>query len=79
MTLSRTLPLYACLAASLLLTGCGAGERLSNLNPFSAPESDDPNAPPDSERRSVLELGEPASDRLRRRRAPEQSQSLLRA
>ena len=58
MTLSRTLPLYACLAASLLLTGCGAGERLSNLNPFSAPESDDPNAPPDSERRSVLELGD---------------------
>lgn len=58
MTLSRTLPLYACLAASLALTGCGAGERLSNLNPFQAEETDDPNAPPDSERRSVLELGD---------------------
>ena len=41
MTLSRTLPLYACLAASLALTGCGAGERLSNLNPFQAEETDD--------------------------------------
>lgn len=58
MTLSRTLPFYACLAASLLLAGCGAGERISALNPFQGPETDDPNAPPDSERRSVLELGD---------------------
>jgi len=57
-TLSRTLPLFACLAASLVLTGCGAGERLSALNPFQGEETDDPNAPPDADRRSVLELGE---------------------
>lgn len=58
MTLSRTLPLYALMAASLVLTGCGAGERLSNLNPFQGEETDDPNAPPETERRSVLELGD---------------------
>jgi outer membrane protein assembly factor BamB len=48
---------YLALATSLVLAGCGAGERLSNLNPFSS-ETDDPDAPAQSERISVLELEE---------------------
>lgn len=58
MTVSRYWPAAAVIAASLALTGCGAGERLSQLNPFQGEETDDPNAPPDESRRSVLELGE---------------------
>ncbi|MGJ3231522.1 MAG: PQQ-binding-like beta-propeller repeat protein [Oceanicaulis sp.] len=46
------------LAAGLVLTGCGAGERLSDFNPFGGEEEDDPNAPAQSERVSVLELEE---------------------
>ncbi|MFP4518664.1 MAG: PQQ-binding-like beta-propeller repeat protein [Oceanicaulis sp.] len=47
------------LAVSVVaLAGCGAGERLSNLNPFGGEETDDPNAPAQSERVSVLELEE---------------------
>jgi len=45
------------LAASFVLTGCGAGERIANLNPF-ANETDDPDAPAQSDRISVLELEE---------------------
>lgn len=44
--------------AALLVAGCGAGERISNLNPFRGEETDDPNAPAQSERISVLELEE---------------------
>ncbi len=43
------------LAASFVLAGCGAGERIANLNPFDR-ETDDPDAPAQSERISVLEL-----------------------
>lgn len=39
---------------SLGLSGCGAGERLSRLNPFSPEETDDPNAPAANERVSIL-------------------------
>ncbi|MFW5661544.1 MAG: PQQ-binding-like beta-propeller repeat protein [Oceanicaulis sp.] len=46
------------LLAGVALTGCGAGERLSQLNPFGGEEQDDPNAPAQSERVSVLELEE---------------------
>lgn len=49
--------LLAAFAASLFLTGCGAGERLANLNPFSS-ETDDPDAPDRADRISVLELEE---------------------
>ncbi len=49
--------LFLALAASVLLAGCGAGERLSNLNPFDR-ETDDPDAPAQSDRISVLELEE---------------------
>jgi outer membrane protein assembly factor BamB len=45
------------LAASFVLAGCGAGERIANLNPF-ASETDDPDAPDQSDRISVLELEE---------------------
>lgn len=40
--------------SALVLAGCGTGERLQRLNPFSAEETDDPNAPARSERVSVL-------------------------
>lgn len=40
--------------SALALAGCGAGERLQNLNPFAPEETDDPNAPAQSERVSVL-------------------------
>ncbi|MFW6413224.1 MAG: PQQ-binding-like beta-propeller repeat protein [Oceanicaulis sp.] len=49
---------------SLALTGCGAGERLSQLNPFGGEETDDPNAPAQSDRVSVLELEEQLSSSL---------------
>ncbi len=45
------------IATSFLLAGCGAGERIANLNPF-AGETDDPDAPAESNRISVLELEE---------------------
>lgn len=47
--------------AALLLAGCGAGERIQNLNPFGGEEGDDPNAPAQSERISVLQLEEQLS------------------
>jgi outer membrane protein assembly factor BamB len=49
--------ILAAVLASLFLTGCGAGERIANLNPFSS-ETDDPNAPGRADRISVLELEE---------------------
>ncbi|OAB60067.1 dehydrogenase [Leptolyngbya valderiana BDU 20041] len=52
------------LLASLVLTGCGAGERLSGLNPFRGEETDDPNAPAAADRVSVLELEERLSSNL---------------
>ncbi len=45
------------LAASFILAGCGAGQRIAELNPF-ASEEDDPNAPANEDRISVLELEE---------------------
>jgi outer membrane protein assembly factor BamB len=50
-----------CAAAALILSGCGAGDRLSALNPFAGSEGDDPDAPAQSERISVLELDESLS------------------
>lgn len=47
--------LAAVAAVALLVSGCGAGERIGPLNPFSG-ERDDPDAPDQSERISVLEL-----------------------
>jgi len=59
----RTFSLAVTLAASFALAGCGAGERLSSLNPFSS-EEDDPNAPAQSERISILELEERLSSNV---------------
>ena len=57
--MSAALTRLAALAAvALVLSGCGAGERLGALNPFRGDETDDPNAPAQSERISVLELEE---------------------
>lgn len=64
----RALTLALSLTASFALAGCGAGERISNLNPFSGPEEDDPNAPPQSERISILELEERLSSNLEEER-----------
>ena len=61
MTLSALTRVSACVLAAGLLAGCGAGERLSALNPFGGAESDDPNAPADADRISVLELEEQLS------------------
>jgi len=44
--------------AALLLTGCGAGERLNSLNPFRGEETDDPNAPAQDQRVSILAFEE---------------------
>ncbi|MEQ8403505.1 MAG: PQQ-binding-like beta-propeller repeat protein [Oceanicaulis sp.] len=54
----RAFSIALAVSASFVLTGCGAGERLSDLNPFGGEEEDDPNAPAQSERISVLELEE---------------------
>ncbi len=56
MTAQRTTLLLA-FAASFVLAGCGAGERIANLNPFGQ-ETDDPDAPAQDDRISVLELEE---------------------
>jgi outer membrane protein assembly factor BamB len=56
MSLARLLPLTLTLCAGLALAGCGAGEQLSRINPFSGPERDDPNAPPRDQRIPVLAL-----------------------
>ncbi|MBI1264976.1 MAG: PQQ-binding-like beta-propeller repeat protein [Alphaproteobacteria bacterium] len=56
MSLPRQLALTLTLVAGLALSGCGAGERLSGLNPFSGEERDDPDAPPRDQRIPVLEL-----------------------
>jgi outer membrane protein assembly factor BamB len=53
--------LAALSAALLVLAGCGAGERIQSLNPFRGEEVDDPNAPAQSERISVLALEEQLS------------------
>lgn len=44
--------------AGLVLAGCGAGERLGRLNPFQGEETDDPNAPAQSDRISILAFEE---------------------
>lgn len=54
--MSAALKFFAPLAAALLVSGCGAGERLSAMNPFGGSESDDPNAPAQSDRIAVLAL-----------------------
>ena len=56
MSAARLTFLAAC-AASLLLTGCGAGDRLASLNPFSS-DGDDSDNPDRANRISVLELEE---------------------
>ncbi|WBQ08761.1 PQQ-like beta-propeller repeat protein [Hyphomonadaceae bacterium ML37] len=56
MSLARLLPLTLTLCAGLALAGCGAGEQLSRINPFSGTEGEDPNAPPRDQRIPVLEL-----------------------
>ncbi len=56
--MTRLVRLIACAAGALALAGCGAGERLSGLNPFSGPETDDPDAPADDRRISILEFEE---------------------
>lgn len=58
MTTNRIGPLAGIALASLVLAGCGAGERISELNPFRGEETDDPNAPNQADRISVLELEE---------------------
>ncbi|XBQ15499.1 MAG: PQQ-binding-like beta-propeller repeat protein [Oceanicaulis sp.] len=60
----RAFALALTAVSSLVLTGCGAGERLAQLNPFGGEETDDPNAPADSDRVSVLELEEQLSSSL---------------
>ncbi|MEQ8432628.1 MAG: PQQ-binding-like beta-propeller repeat protein [Oceanicaulis sp.] len=60
----RAFTLAISIAASFALAGCGAGERLSSLNPFGGPEEDDPNAPAQSERISILELEERLSSNM---------------
>lgn len=59
----RAFTIAVSLTAGLVLTGCGAGERLSGLNPFDR-EEDDPDAPAQSERVSVLELEERLASNL---------------
>ncbi len=56
MSLARLFRATLALCAALALAGCGAGEQLSRINPFSGPERDDPNAPPRDQRIPVLEL-----------------------
>jgi len=56
MSLARLFRLTLALCAGLALAGCGAGEQLSRINPFSGEERDDPNAPPRDQRIPVLEL-----------------------
>lgn len=51
---SRSGLVAAIAVCALTLAGCGAGERLQRLNPFGGEETDDPNAPAQSERVSVL-------------------------
>lgn len=53
MSSNRLLVVFASIL-TLGLSGCGAGERLSRLNPFQGEETDDPTAPAESERVSVL-------------------------
>ncbi|MCC5995041.1 MAG: PQQ-binding-like beta-propeller repeat protein [Oceanicaulis sp.] len=56
MSLGRLFPLALALSAGLVLSGCGAGERLSRINPFGGAERDDPNAPARDRRVAVLQL-----------------------
>lgn len=56
MSLARLFPLTLAVCAGLALAGCGAGEQLSRINPFSGSERDDPDAPPREQRIPVLEL-----------------------
>lgn len=56
MSLGKKTPLMLALCAGLTLAGCGAGEQLSRINPFSGTERDDPNAPPRDQRIPVLAL-----------------------
>ncbi|KAA5804831.1 PQQ-binding-like beta-propeller repeat protein [Alkalicaulis satelles] len=56
MSLGKFFPLALALCAGLALSGCGAGERLSSINPFSGGDREDPNAPPRDQRVPVLQL-----------------------
>ena len=59
--MSLKLRIFAPLSAiALLVSGCGAGEQIRNLNPF-AGEEDDPDTPGAANRISVLELEEQLS------------------
>jgi outer membrane protein assembly factor BamB len=57
-TLAHRIALALLAASALVLAGCGAGERIRDLNPFGGPETDDPNAPAESERISIMEFEE---------------------
>lgn len=70
MSLAKLLPLTLTLCAGLALAGCGAGDQLSRINPFSGAERDDPDAPPRDQRIAVLEL----NDRLA---APDEAEPVL--
>ncbi|MEO1039456.1 MAG: PQQ-binding-like beta-propeller repeat protein [Pseudomonadota bacterium] len=52
----KRIAMTALVAGSIGLAGCGAGERLSQLNPFGGEETDDPNAPAQSERIPILAI-----------------------
>jgi outer membrane protein assembly factor BamB len=58
MTPTLRIAMLAVLAGSFALAGCGAGEQISRLNPFSGQTRDDPNAPPRDQRVPVLAVGE---------------------
>ncbi|MGY6532035.1 outer membrane protein assembly factor BamB family protein [Glycocaulis sp.] len=57
MKLTVKAAIFALAAASLVLSGCNAGDRLSRLNPFGG-DREDPNAPPRDQRVPVLALDE---------------------
>ena len=58
MTPTLRMALLAVLAGSFVLAGCGAGDQLSRINPFSGMNRDDPDAPPRDQRVPVLGLSE---------------------
>lgn len=58
MTFTVRTAILALAAASVVLSGCNAGDRLARLNPFGGSERDDPNAPPRDQRVPVLALDE---------------------
>ena len=52
----RRAGLAVLIVSMVALSGCGAGERLRQLNPFGGEETDDPDAPARSERISILAI-----------------------